>query len=599
MGTCPTCGTRYSDSQHLCPRDGGVLEPDRQPELDAVGQVLDGKYRLDAYLSRGGMGAVYRAMHLMLGTPVAVKLINPTLVTSSEMVRRFQREARAAAQLQHPHIVRVYDMGETQDGTLYIAMDLLTGESLSQTIRSQGALSTPRIVAILRQVLSALASAHRAGIVHRDLKPHNIMIGRAADGGDFATLLEFGIAKSFDLETQTRLTATGSAIGTPHYMSPEQAGGLPVDARSDLYSVGVIVYEMLTGDVPFDDTSAPAIMVKHLTEPPVPPSQRNPGTRVDPQLEAIAMRCLEKKPDARFQSAEEILAQLARLDDAATDGGGATLRVRESAIERALQTPTAGVTQPAVPGSNRMPSALFASGASTVVLPPETDTVPPAAALSKHDPQAVSVAKVIDVQRRSRTIPYAAAGLAIAATVGGAALVMQQPRSERPVRASTPSDTRALPAGGSGAITPPVPQPGGGGPPKEADPVTTAGNTPTQNDAAGAEVKQSTTAAPKAPVTPSSISAGTPLSNALAARVRAMLLEQKIDGSKLRRVQLEMTTRPSPLGRGITADYVATIRLAAGERTFTGNHLGFAELTLRNEVVDKAAAQIVEFLAAQ
>src|SRR5207253_1566071 len=270
---CPHCGTAYTSSTRICPNDGSVIEH-VSPLVGHVGAVLDGKYRLDAFLSHGGMGAVYRATHVMLGKTVAVKLINPELVTSPEIVRRFQREARAANALNHPNIVSVYDLGQTSDGTLYIAMEFVNGPSLKSVIERGGPVAPPRTILLLRQVASALSVAHRHNIVHRDLKPHNIMLATAEDGQEVASMMDFGIAKTFDEATQ--LTMTGYALGTPQYMAPEQAEGRPVDARSDLYALGVILYEMLAGDVPFNDVSAPAILIKQIKDVPLPPSLKNP-----------------------------------------------------------------------------------------------------------------------------------------------------------------------------------------------------------------------------------------------------------------------------------------------------------------------------------
>ena len=265
---CSQCGKSFPATVRICPDDGTVLEHNTQP--GQLGRVLDGKYRLDSFLSQGGMGGVYKATHVMLGKTVAVKLINPELVTSPDVVRRFQREARAATALNHPNIVAVFDLGQTAEGTLYIAMEFVDGPSLKSAISGGGPMAPARTVTLMRQIGSALAVAHRNKIVHRDLKPHNIMLARTDDGHEIAKLVDFGIAKTFDEATQ--LTMAGDAIGTPHYMAPEQAAGQPVDARSDLYSVGIILYEMLSGEVPFNDTSAPAILIKHLQEIPMPPS---------------------------------------------------------------------------------------------------------------------------------------------------------------------------------------------------------------------------------------------------------------------------------------------------------------------------------------
>ena len=195
MATCPKCGTRYASNVKICTHDGTVLND--EPAADAhVGKLLDGKYRLDAYLSQGGMGAVYKATHVMLDKTVVVKLIKPELVTSAEVVRRFQREARAASNLNHPNIVQVFDLGQTDDGTLYIAMEFIDGPSLKDVIRKTGPMAVPRITSILRQVASALAEAHSHSIIHRDLKPHNVMLAKGPAGQEVAKLLDFGIAKT-------------------------------------------------------------------------------------------------------------------------------------------------------------------------------------------------------------------------------------------------------------------------------------------------------------------------------------------------------------------------------------------------------------------
>jgi serine/threonine protein kinase len=358
MSTCPTCGTQYARNVRLCPRDGTVLAA--EPAQDTrVGQVLDAKYRLDSRLSSGGMGTVYKATHLMLGKTVAVKLINPELVTSPEIVRRFQREARAAGNLNHPNIAAAYDLGQTQDGTLYIAMEFVNGPSLKDVIRRTGPIEQQRIVAILGQVASALSLAHRHNIIHRDLKPHNIMLATDEAGREVAKLLDFGIAKTFDEAATQQLTTTGFAIGTPQYMAPEQAAGKPVDARSDLYSLGVVLYEMLVGEVPFNDPSTPAVLVKHMTEVPAQPSRRRPDLHIAPAVEAVALKCLEKDPAARIQTADEFARALTQAASADS-------------------TPSAAATTVLVPpGATSAPTVPASPSAATLILP---DAKTPAAA---------------------------------------------------------------------------------------------------------------------------------------------------------------------------------------------------------------------------
>ena len=307
MPVCSTCGTRYDLTVRICVKDGTPLVAGRVDDPN-IGKLLDGKYRIDAFISGGGMGAVYRATHVMLGKTVAVKVIRNELVTSDDVVRRFQREARAASTLDHPNIVTVYDLGQADDGTLYIAMEFIDGRSLKETIRREGPLSPDLVVDILRQVAAGLGVAHEKQIVHRDLKSQNLMLTNGADGHVVVKLVDFGIAKTFDEPAQ--LTEVGFVLGTPHYMSPEQAAGQPVDHRADIYSLGVILYEMLVGDVPFSEASTTSILVKVVTEAPQPPSRRRADLTVPAYLEAIAMKCLEKDPDKRFQSADELAAAL-------------------------------------------------------------------------------------------------------------------------------------------------------------------------------------------------------------------------------------------------------------------------------------------------
>ncbi|HUF48508.1 MAG TPA: serine/threonine-protein kinase [Vicinamibacterales bacterium] len=280
-----------------------------------IGTLLAGKYQVESRIGRGGMGVIYRGTHVRLGTPVAIKVISPDLDIDAEVASRFEREARAAASLAHPNIATIHDLGQLDDGTLYIAMEFIEGPTLKALIVRDGPMATDRVGQLVGQVVSALSVAHKRGIVHRDLKPQNVMVTTGPDGREMAKLLDFGIAKSLD-EGATQLTATGLSLGTPQYMAPEQAGGGLVDARSDLYSLGVILYEMLTGVVPFDDPSTPAVLVKHLSAPPPRFAEQRPDLTLPADLEAIALRCLEKEPGRRFQTADELHAAIAAATSA-------------------------------------------------------------------------------------------------------------------------------------------------------------------------------------------------------------------------------------------------------------------------------------------
>jgi serine/threonine-protein kinase len=348
-------------------------------EEQAIGRILDGKYRIDGFLKRGGMGSVYRGTHLMLNEPRAIKLIRPELVTSQDIVARFFREARAAAKLSHPNIVTVHDLGQTEDGTLYIAMEIVEGHSLKDLIVAEGPWEPARALRFCRGVASALSLAHRNGIVHRDLKPQNIMVYRDSEGNESPKLLDFGIAKTLEPDSPA-LTSTGMVLGTPHYMSSEQAKGMPADQRSDIYALGVILYEMLVGKVPFDDKSIPSILVKHLTEPPRPPSTLRGD--IPREVETLVLRCLEKDPEKRFQSADDLgKALVAGLDTASH-------RLLDPTV--ATVPPTEQVTVESSPGLTGAGGGTAAARAPVPFPPPP----PPAEPTGKSDSGTVRAREV-------------------------------------------------------------------------------------------------------------------------------------------------------------------------------------------------------------
>jgi serine/threonine protein kinase len=512
----------------LCPNDGAVLEASGHTAEQLVGVVLDGKYRLDSHLSSGGMGAVFRATHAMLGKPVAVKLIKGELVTSPETARRFQREARAATSLSHPGIVAVYDLGQTDDGTLYIAMELVDGRSLKDEIRRHGRIDPARTVRLLRQVASALAVAHRQQIIHRDLKPQNVMLTRDADGQELAKLLDFGIAKTFD-DAQTQLTAAGFTLGTPHYMSPEQAMGSEVDARSDIYSLGVVMYEMLTGEVPFTASSTSGILVKHMTEPPAPPSRRRPDIRIPAQLEAIALRCLEKQPDRRYHTAEDLAAAL-EAEAVADPSLPLASAVSFDATTRLVGGPDAGVVvpPPTVGGAGVAVTSRETSAPASVTVPGDAQTRPTVPAV--HPPP-----EVITKPGRSLGALAAIAGVIVLIGALGAALWVLTERGRAEPEQGTagiePSAPDAVPVSALRAADPSVPTPE---PARDASSGST-GSTPDVSDA-GQPSTAATAAAvgrdgdphPPAPVAPAAPVAPRPSATTTAAAAGSALTQPPV-----------------------------------------------------------------------
>jgi eukaryotic-like serine/threonine-protein kinase len=270
-----------------------------------INTLFDGRYRILRRLGSGGMANVYLAEDEELGRRVAIKILNDRHASDDSFVERFRREAKNAAGLSHPNIVSIYDRGEAE-GTYYIAMEYLEGRSLKDRIVADGALPIPAAIDATRQILRALGFAHRGGVVHRDIKPHNVLLAQEGSEPRFK-VTDFGISRT----SASQMTEAGSIVGTAQYLSPEQARGAPVDQRSDIYSVGIVLYELLTGTLPFTGETPLEIAMKHLSEIPKPPSALRP--EVSPDLDMVVLRALAKDPADRFESAEEMDRELARV----------------------------------------------------------------------------------------------------------------------------------------------------------------------------------------------------------------------------------------------------------------------------------------------
>src|SRR5919201_3779982 len=321
-----------------------------------IGTVFDGRYRIVRKLGAGGMADVYLAEDQELGRRVAIKILNDRHAADDQFIERFRREAKNAAGLSHPNIVSIYDRG-TAEGTYYIAMEYLDGRSLKEMIVGRGPAPIKAAIEFARQVLAAVGFAHRHGIVHRDIKPHNVLV--SPEGRLKVT--DFGIARS----GASQMTEVGSIIGTAQYLSPEQARGSPVDQTSDLYSVGVVLYEMLTGQVPFTGDTPLEIAMKHLSEVPVPPSELRPEVPHD--LDLVVLRALAKDPSDRYQTAEDMDADLKRVLDgmpigaetesaatAVLAGAGALAAAPTSVITRETQ-----VAQRPAPPTREPPAGYY------------------------------------------------------------------------------------------------------------------------------------------------------------------------------------------------------------------------------------------------
>jgi hypothetical protein len=314
---CPQCGTACDPDHQYCPGCGfpiGAVVLDQGDKL--VGQTLPGGYQILDLLSVGGMGRVYRAEQRALGRTVAVKVIHPHLLADENSIVRFMTEARAASQLNHPNSVSVIDFGKTKDGQPYLVMEFLRGKDLARVSYEQGPLPFKRIADVLQQVLRALSEAHDLEIVHRDLKPENIILEPLRRGGDFVKVVDFGLAKLKADTTTPNVTMPGIVCGTPDYMAPEQGRGDPIDGRSDLYGVGVVLFQLLTGRLPFESENPTQVVLMHLSAPVPDPTEIAPERAIPEPLVRVVRKSLEKNADDRYQDALEFADALqAAMDE--------------------------------------------------------------------------------------------------------------------------------------------------------------------------------------------------------------------------------------------------------------------------------------------
>ncbi|HYV97570.1 MAG TPA: protein kinase [Gemmatimonadaceae bacterium] len=290
-------------SERFCPRDGSALRS-QNADGDLVGTVIAERYHVMKKLGEGGMGTVYLAEHVKMGRKSALKVMNPGMTQDPDAIARFNREASNASRLNHPNICAIYDFGETPDGLIYLAMEFIEGDSLTSIIEKAGALPPARAASILHQTADGLQVAHDSGIVHRDLKPDNIMIAKGRDGTDLVKVVDFGIAKAHTSDAQ-KVTKTGLVVGTPEYMSPEQLAGDKLDGRSDIYSLALVGFNMLTGTLPFPSTSAQESMIMRLTDNPRALREMKPDIQWPDALQTVMDKALARDVNLRYEKASE------------------------------------------------------------------------------------------------------------------------------------------------------------------------------------------------------------------------------------------------------------------------------------------------------
>lgn len=344
--SCPQCCAVSPAEHQYCATCGFPIANMAGPRDDPfIGQTLPGGYHILDLISVGGMGRVYRAEQSVLGRTVAVKIIHPHLLADENAALRFLTEARASSQLNHPNSIAVYEFGRTPQGQPYLVMEFLRGRDLARVMAEEGLLSIPRIVNVLVQVLSALSEAHELGIVHRDLKPENVVLEPLRRGGDFVKVLDFGLAKlKADTRAPRNVTSPGIVCGTPDYMAPEQGQGDPIDGRSDLYAVGVMLFQLLTGRLPFDAESPTQIVMMHLTVPPPDPREVAPHRGISDAIAAVLAKALEKRADRRYQDALEFADA---LRDAVALGDGSAPSSRRSILPLSSTRPSSTIPCPA------------------------------------------------------------------------------------------------------------------------------------------------------------------------------------------------------------------------------------------------------------
>ncbi|MCB9527884.1 MAG: protein kinase [Myxococcales bacterium] len=438
MHPCPKCGHQIEGRPNFCPTCGASQTYDRAGGDDPlIGRLIDNTYLVESLIGQGAMGRVYQAQHTTLRKKVALKILRSSLVGDPTVVKRFEREALAASRLNHPNCITIYGFGSEDGGDLlWMAMEFVQGRDLGLIIAEESPLETRRVVHIMTQVCEALDEAHSANIVHRDLKPANIVCFEHRRISDFVKVLDFGIAKIIDPEENYQpLTRDGIVCGTPAYMSPEQVQGFELDNRSDLFSLGIILYQTVTGQLPFFAESAVEVATKIVIDEPTPPSKARRDWSYPPELEAIVLKLLAKKKSDRFANAievkealEECVRRLEERRDPSLElrpdevaellydhdprlEGASTVRLDDAELRRAQAAMQAGGMGAATVAS----PTITASQAATVASPVAPAPVPtPVAARPAARPQPQYAAELMRTPTNARRTEAAGSSRAVA-----------------------------------------------------------------------------------------------------------------------------------------------------------------------------------------
>ena len=438
MKYCSICNEKYDDSVSFCPKDGEVLEEDSG---SLVGKALDGQYQIEVLLVKGGMGAVYRARHILLGDRVAIKVLPPEMRGNTEWLRRFQREGQAARRFRHPNAVTVYDLRTSSDGTIYLVMEYVEGNTLDVELKKRGKFTPADAVTVLTPVMSVLNAAHAMGVVHRDLKPENIMIGKPSTGGEpVVKLLDLGIAKLREVAGSeptgsTNLTVAGQMLGTPYYMSPEQWGDLPhdgnaeIDGRADIYSLGVVIYELIAGQRPFSGFSLPELRRQHTSH--TPPPLHEVDASVPQEFGNAVVRAIAKDRSERQSTAGELekdlLAALAAAGIAPSDSVADFASAPSGDVSRGTITSPQQTAATLVTGvGEAVPPPTIASQAATMptVVSQPAPAAPPAFPTAQPAFAAAPIAGPSSIEAPFDKAPAPAKGKGSALIFAGVGLVV-------------------------------------------------------------------------------------------------------------------------------------------------------------------------------